>query len=228
MSAKKPPSANTPTKVVANDPDDLKGRLKNIGGSKSDHWNNTLANQAIHALWIKNSDKEERDRQLSATVAALVGIGPKDELEGMMAAQLIAAHNAAMECYRRAMIGEQTFEGRRENLAQASKLSRTYAALLEALNRHRGKGQQKVTVEHVHVHAGGQAVVGMVASSPGLPGGGDRSNLEEQPHAKQIAHAHEPTLPSPDSGRDALPVACDAERALPDARRQGTGRAQGQ
>jgi hypothetical protein len=30
------------------------------------------------------------------------------------------------------MIGEQSFEGRRENLAQANKLSRTYAALLEA------------------------------------------------------------------------------------------------
>jgi hypothetical protein len=228
MNAKKPASTNTPTTVVANDPDDMKGRLKNIGGSKSDHWNNTLANQAIQALWIKNSDKEERDRQLSATVAALVGIGPKDELEGMMAAQLIAAHNAAMECYRRAMIGEQTFEGRRENLAQANKLSRTYAALIEALNRHRGKGQQKVTVEHVHVHAGGQAVVGMVAPSPGPRGGGDRSNLEEQPHAKQIAHAHEPTLPSPDAGWDALPIARDAERALPDARRQGAGRAQGQ
>ena len=84
----------------------------------------------------------------------------------MMAAQLIAAHNAAMECYRRAMIGEQTFEGRRENLAQANKLSRTYATLLEALNRHRGKGQQKVTVEHVHVHAGGQAVVGVVETPP--------------------------------------------------------------
>jgi hypothetical protein len=75
----------------------------------------------VQALWTKNSDKEERDRQLSATVAAMVGIGPKDELEGMMAAQLIAAHNAAMECYRRSMIGEQTFEGRRENLSQASK-----------------------------------------------------------------------------------------------------------
>jgi predicted Kef-type K+ transport protein len=36
-------------------------------------------------------------------------------------------------------------------LSQANKLSRTYAALLDALNRHRGKGQQKVTVEHVHV-----------------------------------------------------------------------------
>jgi hypothetical protein len=41
------------------------------------------------------------------------------------------------------------------------------AAPLEALNRHRGKGQQKVTVEHVHVHAGGQAVVGTVEA----PGG---------------------------------------------------------
>ena len=88
----------------------LKGRLKNIGGSQSDHWNNTLANQAVQALWLKNSDAEDRKKQLSATVAALIGIGPKEELEGMLAAQLIAAHNAAMECYRRAMIGEQTFD----------------------------------------------------------------------------------------------------------------------
>jgi hypothetical protein len=227
MSAKKP-AANAPKPVVADDPDDYNGRLKNIGGSQSDHWNNILANQAMQALWLKNSSREERDRQFSATVAALIGIAPKDELEGMMAAQLVAAHSAAMECYRRAMIGEQTFEGRRENLAQANKLSRTYAALLEALNRHRGKGQQKVTVEHVHVHAGGQAVVGMVAAPPGQPGGGDASKLEEQPHAKQIAYAPEPALPSTDAGRGALPIARDGERALPDARRQGVGRGQGQ
>ena len=142
MSIEKP--ANAPTTVLADDPNDRKGTLKNIGGSQSDHWNNILANQVVQALWVKNSDKNERDRQLSAAVAALIGIAPKGELEGMMAAQLIAAHNAAMECYRRAMIGEQTFEGRRENLAQANKLSRTYATLLGALNHHRGKGQQKV------------------------------------------------------------------------------------
>jgi hypothetical protein len=29
------------------------------------------------------------------------------------------------------MLGEQTFEGRRENLSQANKLSRTYAVLLD-------------------------------------------------------------------------------------------------
>ena len=58
----------------------------------------------------------------------------------MIAAQLIAAHNATMECYRRAMIGDQTLEGRRDNLSQANKLSRTCAVLLDALNRYRGKG----------------------------------------------------------------------------------------
>lgn len=45
-------------------------------------------------------------------------------LQGMIAAQLIAAHDAAMECYRRAMLSEQTFAGRRENLKQANKLPR--------------------------------------------------------------------------------------------------------
>jgi len=50
----------------------------------------------------------------------------------------------------------------------------THVLLVEALNRHRGKGQQKVTVEHVHVHAGGQAIVGNV----GTPGGGVQSKPE--------------------------------------------------
>src|SRR5207344_494168 len=124
---------------------------------------------------------------------------------------------------RRAMIPDQTFEGYRENLNQANKLSRTYAVLLDALNRHRGKGQQKVTVEHVHVHAGGQAVVGMVET----PGGGERSKSEDQPHAKEIAHASQPTLWSEDKAPQPLPIASDAERPLPDARRKIAGRANG-
>ena len=173
MTKRKTKKANEPTTVVADDPEDRKGALKTIGGSQSDHWNNTLANQTVQALWVKNSDEQQRDRQLSATVAGLAGIGPKDELEGMMSAQLIAAHNAAMECYRRAMIGEQTFEGRRENLNQANKLSRTWATMLDALNKHRGKGQQKVTVEHVTVNEGGQAIVGNVTAKG--RGHGDKS-----------------------------------------------------
>jgi hypothetical protein len=122
----------------------------------------------------------------------------------MLAAQLLASHNAAMECYRRAMISEQTFEGRKENLGQANKLSRTHATLLEALNRHRGKGQQKVTVEHVHVHEGGQAIIGNVE------GGGMRTKTENQPHA--ITYAPGQKMRSENPEREGVSVASDGKR----------------
>ena len=44
-----------------------------------------------------------------------------------------------------------------------NKLARTFATQLEALKRYRTGGTQKVTVEHVTVNAGGQAIVGNVA-----------------------------------------------------------------
>ena len=200
------------------------GRLKRLGGSQSDHWNNVLANQTINTLWLAK-DAETRQRQYSATAAALSGIEPKDEVEGMIAAQLIAAHNATMECYRRAMINDQTFESRREKLSQANKLSRTYAVLLDALNRHRGKGQQKVTVEHVHVHSGGQAIVGAVESSRGSAT--TRRESGNPYDARQITHAPQPALPSKNAEPELVSSACDAERPMSDARRNVAGSTEG-
>ena len=152
-------------------------------------------------------------------LAGLIGVRPNDECEGMIAAQLIAAHNSAMECYRGAMLAEQTFEGRREN--QANKLSRTYAVLLEALNRHRGKGQQKVTVEHVHVHSGGQAIVGSV----GQPGGGDAAKAEKQPHALTYAPGTEMRGENPKP--ETVPSTSYVERKVPNARRKVAGSTKG-
>ena len=171
MAKKAPAKGRKPATAVAQSPGVHKDVLKAVGGSESDHWNTMLFNQAMQAYWFKPTGTSERDSRRRATIDVLSGIAPRDELEGMVAVQLIAAHNAAMECYRRALIEDQTFEGQREYLNQANKLSRTCATLLDTLNKHRGKGQQKVTVEHVHVHQGGQAVVGNV-ESPG--GGGQR------------------------------------------------------
>ena len=106
-----------------------------------------------------------------AVVAALTGIAPGDVIEDMAAAQLFAAYQATMDCYRRAAVPDQPLEVVRECLNQANRTSRTWAALVEALNRHRGKsGQQTVRVEHVTVADGGQAVIGPVATG----GGGER------------------------------------------------------
>jgi len=75
---------------------------------------------------------------------------------------------------------------------------------LEALNKHRGKGQQKVTVEHVHVHEGGQAVVGNVE--------GRRRQIrsERQPHA--LGYAAGETLRSENTERETVPVPRDGKR----------------
>jgi len=205
------------------DPASGKGGLKAVGGSMSDDWNSALMEQTIRSIWYGSDPKPERiniSRQAAAT--AMIGIAPKDEIEGMVAAQLVACHNATMECYRRAMLPGQTHVGWNDNLNHASKLSRTYAALLETLNRHRGKGQQKVTVEHVHVHDGGQAIVGNVET----PGGGFASKSKGQPHA--LAHAPGTPMRSTDTPREPVPVTRDEERPMPDARRNVTGRAEGE
>ena len=216
MNAKRPEKLNQAKDRPGSRSSDIAGNAKAHGRSMSDDWNSILANQTCNSLWLRHSDEEDRDRQLGAAVAALIGIGPKDEMEGMIAAQLVACHNAAMECYRRSMLPEQTFEGRQENLNQANKLSRTYATQLEALNRHRGKGQQKVTVEHVHVHSGGQAIVGAVESPAPL----NSPRHENQRDAQQIAHTPQPAMRSPNAEREPVPGASDAERPLPNARRK--------
>ena len=43
-----------------------------------------------------------------------------------------------------------------------NKLARTFATQMEALKRYRTGGEQKVTVQHVTVSEGGQAIVGNV------------------------------------------------------------------
>jgi hypothetical protein len=209
MAKSKTPKAPRRTVVKVQDAFNGESKLKHIGGSQSDTFNTVLANHVLNTLWLKSFDQEGQDKLRSASIAALTGIGPRDELEGMLAAQMVAAHNAAMECYRRAMIPEQPFEGRKQALDYANKLSRTYTTLLEALNRHRGKGQQKVTVEHVHVHAGGQAIVGAVET-----GGGGASENQGQPHAKALSHAPVAPLWSEDPERESVPVASDAERPV--------------
>jgi len=124
----------------------------------------------------------DTDRLLSAAnraVALLAGIAPQDELESMLAVQMIAVHNAAMRTAKLAMLTGQTFEGKRANMNYAAKMMALFTSQMEALKKYRTGGQQKVVVEHVNVNEGGQAIVGQVNT-----GGGGNHNPEERPHAK--------------------------------------------
>jgi hypothetical protein len=197
-------------------PDELDNnisKLKHLGGSKSDNWNLMLCNQVINTAWFGRNPQpgKELDDKRTAILAFLACVNPKDTIEGMMAAQLFASHAAAMECYRRAMFPDQSMEGKQMNLTLAAKLTRANAEQVAALSKYRGKGQQKVIVEHVHVHQGGQAIVGQVT-----PGGMAKNN-EVQPHA--ITHAQTATMRGENPQRETLPVSRDGERPVQDARR---------
>ena len=140
---------------------------RELSGSSEGDFTHVLALQTVQTFWVAPFDDAEKGRHYQAGLAALKGFTPRDELEGMLAAQMIGLHNAAMECMRRAMLLDQPFEYQTCLLGQANALARSYTLMMESLNRYRGKAtEQKVTVEHVHVHDGGHAIVGSIAKDP--------------------------------------------------------------
>jgi hypothetical protein len=162
-----------------------------------------MLNHMISAAFIgPGASLEMQEWKQRAILDTIRAMGPRDAIEGQLIAQMIATNEAAMECLRRAALLEQPFAGRESALGFANKLMRTYATLVETLNRHRGKGQQTVRVEHVTVQAGGQVIVGNVAAG----GGGNGRQIEHQPHASTLADAGLPALWGDDTERVGVPV----------------------
>ncbi len=140
-------------------------------GSRNAKWGSSLLNRTLNTLSDvrKAEDKEARAALVGLTMDSLAAFAPKDPVEGMIAAQAVALHQASMECLRRAMIPEQPAEIAAKLRKDGANLGRGFTDMLDALARHRGKGPQVVRVERVVVQDGGQAIVGTVA--PGRAGG---------------------------------------------------------
>ena len=149
------------------------------------------------------------------SLAIIADIAPRDAIEAMLAVQMLGVHRAAMTCLRRAMLADQPFEIADALRKQSGRLLRTYAHQIEALARHRGKGQQKVVVEHVHVYPGGTANVGVVgkdqpASAPPGEGGGviaingqihENHDLSLSARAPMLRHVSADKAALPGAGR---------------------------
>jgi len=119
-----------------------------------------LLNQVI--LGHPETKKTNLAYIVNKTTPLLHAIAPRNELEGMLAVQMVSVHNLVMEIMKRAVRPNQNNDDIKQKINMVTKLNRTFVAQIEALNKHRGKGQQKMTVEHVHVSDGGQAVIGNV------------------------------------------------------------------
>ncbi|RYC31388.1 hypothetical protein D3273_13445 [Lichenibacterium minor] len=140
--------------------------IREATGSRNAKWGSSLLNRTLGTLSDvrKAEDKEARAALVGLTMDSLAAFAPKNPVEGMIAAQAVALHQASMECLRRAMIPEQPAEVAAKLRKDGANLGRGFTDMLDALARHRGKGPQVVRVERVVVQDGGQAIVGAVAT----------------------------------------------------------------
>ncbi len=112
------------------------------------------------------------DQSLLQAISTIAGLAPQNATEAMLATQMIATHEAAMHFMACATRENQTITAGGATILWATRLMRLHLDQIEAMQRLKGKtSQQKVTVEHVHVYQGGQAIVGAVApTEPGAAG----------------------------------------------------------
>lgn len=199
-------------------------RLSDAFGTRSDTF---AVGQLNYLLGMMRPEERAPEIEANTMLAAVEAVRPENEIEGMLAVQMAATHRLAMECLQRAACAV-TPEQMAANGNLATKMLRTYAAQIEALAKVRRGGSQKVTVEHVHVYEGGQAIVGNV-NTDGLQsqqrgGGGDERKNGQQPHApikpRALAVASGEEMLRKDANREPLPVAgSEREEAVSDARR---------
>lgn len=147
-------------------------------GSASDDFAETMLIQL--ARLARRADQSLDETRLNAMLAVLDAAQPDNEVEAMLLVQMAAAHELAIDLAARARTADKA--PALEALGGLSvRFMRAFAANADALAKLRRGGEQRVKVEHVHVHAGGQAIVGDVHSHKG---GGGAGNSVDQPHAR--------------------------------------------
>jgi hypothetical protein len=141
--------------------------LEKLFGAKSPQMNEALLRRCFRVV-----QKVETDIDAPATderfflVGAVSEIKPGDGVERMLAVQMATTHLAMVRAGQWLANSDQ-LEQSKAHINGFTKLARAYTAQMEALRKHRNGGKQTVTVQHVTVEDGGQAVVGNVGAGGG-------------------------------------------------------------
>ena len=149
--------------IALDHPNDLTGQmlLMHALGTADPDFLNGLLGQLSNASSLGPHVDE---RELNFLLSVVKGIQPRDQLEAMLAAQMAAVHMATMT-FGRQLAQVQSIPQQDSAERAFNKLARTFTTQMEALKRYRTGGEQKVTVQHVSVSEGGQAIVGNVTQA---------------------------------------------------------------
>ncbi len=117
------------------------------------------------------------DANTGLAIAAMVrGIDARNELEGLLLTQMITSHSLSMKMAAKAVEAMNPkhaggaprpaepgdIQALNSYTRQAERLMGTFTRQLDALQKLRGKGPQRMVVEHVDIHEGGRGIIGNV------------------------------------------------------------------
>lgn len=98
---------------------------------------------------------------VDSILGAIAAFCPRDGVEAMLAAQAVVVNHHAMKLFKGA--GTGSFTGVAENrIVLAEKLLKVFLLLTQRIDAHRNQSNLRPQVGEVHVHEGGQAIVGDV------------------------------------------------------------------
>src|ERR1700737_1837183 len=184
-----------------------------LGNTLSDEFVDVILGKLVEAVRPGLYDQLE-EATLNAALATIDSMQPRSELQALLAVQIIAIGFAGLRFLR------QSHRNMTEDFINvygnyAIKLLRLQNDMIQTFERYRRGNKQTVEVRHVHIHSGGQGVVGIInppdghrrGQQAGTPGpcpqqqrsegeslvrpaeadiSGPQGKSEDQPHAKQI------------------------------------------
>lgn len=124
----------------------------------------------INGSTLASSDIRDKSFDLAEahqkSTDAMTALGASNGLQSMLAAQMLSVHELQQKAMAHAQI-TGSLELQQYYTNSAIKLSNCFVHQANALAKLQGIGGQKIVVERVDVHQGGQAVVGNIQGGYG-------------------------------------------------------------
>jgi hypothetical protein len=132
--------------------------LREAIGTDNNEFLGTILSQ-LHQASLHDGVIDEL--KLNFIFSVVKGVRPRDQIVAMLAIQMAAVH-WHMLSFERRTVGIPNVEYAEIIDRSFNRLARTFALQVETLKRYQNGGEQTLTVQHVTVGQGGQAIVGTV------------------------------------------------------------------
>jgi hypothetical protein len=158
---RKPSPLNDQCLAATPDLENHRKRLRDaFGDTLSDEFVEVLLGKLVEALRPGPFDALE-ERTLNAGLAIIDSMQPQSELEALLAVQIIATGFSGLRLLRQSQ-QHMTEDYIDVYGSYAIKLLRLQNEMIQTFDRYRRGSKQTVEVRHVHIHSGGQGMVGII------------------------------------------------------------------